>query len=569
MVDLPVHLLTDILCELLHQRKTSQAITLANSILASNKPDPIVLYLKGIAVALTDERDEGTRNIREALSQDAKWPDSAQDFEPALDDPDKLKALLFPFRGDGLNDAATAEIHSVISRILEQSGDIGGCIENLERAVELDGMRHLDKLKLAITLASNWEKQFSVMARVESLLRELYEVAPDHVDVCEGLARCLAVQARSDEAEEFFEKCCRLDPTVYRYHVMLVDLLYEDGKLDELLKATRRGLEHFPEDEKFLQMLAMATETSSDKNKVKMVRWPQKIEEMADIDQAVGKFLFNFSVDPKHKIGPTDKILTLGSCFADNIARALRENGMDAFNITFDERINSTYSNLAYLERVAGGEKTPNGKVVATILGRDPIQDRDRFSDAKMVVFTLGVAPNFFSKETGEMVLLKPGEFKLSDVGKKYIWRNTTVEENKNNIKRILEILRSFNESLTIILTVSPIPLKVTFDYSSAMVADCVSKSTLRATVDEIMREVPGDMIYWPSFEVFRWMGAYSGPMYGAEDQSTYHASEFVLDSVFRHFYRIFLKEDHSTDMSNLTNIIGESSEAAFGKPGV
>ena len=96
------------------------------------------------------------------------------------------------------------------------------------------------------------------------------------------------------------------------------------------------------------------------------------------------------------------------------------------------------------------------------------------------------------------------------------------------------------NPASKLVFTVSPIPLGVTFDYESVFVADCVSKSTLRAAVDEVIREAPSNVMYWPTFEVFRWLGAYTGPVYGADDGSSAHASEFVVNLIFKEFFERF-----------------------------
>ena len=76
--------------------------------------------------------------------------------------------------------------------------------------------------------------------------------------------------------------------------------------------------------------------------------------------------------------------------------------------------------------------------------------------------------------------------------------------------------------------------------HPSAVVADCVSKSVLRVAVDELLRQRPDNVYYWPSFEVIRWLGAYTGPMYGAEDNSTLHVSEAVIATQVDTFMEVF-----------------------------
>jgi hypothetical protein len=59
-----------------------------------------------------------------------------------------------------------------------------------------------------------------------------------------------------------------------------------------------------------------------------------------------------------------------------------------------------------------------------------------------------------------------------------------------------------------IFLTLSPIPLKASFSGSNCVVADARSKTTLRAAIGEVMDEIKDrNTIYWPSFEMIRWLG--------------------------------------------------------------
>jgi hypothetical protein len=98
-----------------------------------------------------------------------------------------------------------------------------------------------------------------------------------------------------------------------------------------------------------------------------------------------------------------------------------------------------------------------------------------------------------------------------------------------DNLSYIISKIRSLNDRCSIIVTLSPVPLTATFEYHSAVVADTVSKSTLRVAIDELLRRKYDKVYYWPSFEVVRWLGAYAPGMYGQEDGSTIHVSEEVI----------------------------------------
>ena len=75
-----------------------------------------------------------------------------------------------------------------------------------------------------------------------------------------------------------------------------------------------------------------------------------------------------------------------------------------------------------------------------------------------------------------------------------------------------------------------------------------MSKSTLRACVEEVMKERPEDVFYWPSFEIVRWMGAYfagrQAPAYGVADGATRHVSRRLVDTIIRLFLDCFGTEE-------------------------
>lgn len=429
------------------------------------------------------------------------------------------------------------QVHYVVARFLQNRGDIGPAIRNLEVAVELNPSFFDAKRELAFLLLQTANHKVSQITRSVIMFRELYSQFPNDPEVCFGLGISIDHQGQSQEAELYFKRAFDLNPGDIKYISFYSDCLMTNGNYQELLIAINRVLEFLPQNSYLLELKRRSEKWLKRKDKPKSASWPQKLSELENLESAIEKFIFNITVDPIFLFRKTDKIITLGSCFAENVARALRENDVDAYNITFGEMINSTYANLEYLRRVSGHEMNRNSERVKEILHRDPIGDRKKFEEGDGVIFTLGVAPCFFDIDDGSFIIFQEHEFSFRQLDKKYIWRNTNVEENKSNIAEIVKTLKSINPRLKVIFTVSPIPLSITFDYESVFMADCVSKSTMRAAIDEFVREEPSQTMYWPTFEVFRWLGAYTGPVYGADDGSTAHASEFVVNTIFKEFY--------------------------------
>ncbi|MET4799268.1 hypothetical protein ABIA96_001835 [Bradyrhizobium sp. LB11.1] len=48
------------------------------------------------------------------------------------------------------------------------------------------------------------------------------------------------------------------------------------------------------------------------------------------------------------------------------------------------------------------------------------------------------------------------------------------------------------------------------------------------------------NILYWPSFEVFRWAGSNAGDYYAADDGAAWHVSEDKVSSTIRAFVEMF-----------------------------
>jgi tetratricopeptide (TPR) repeat protein len=274
----------------------------------------------------------------------------------------------------------------------------------------------------------------------------------------------------------------------------------------------------------------------------KVARWPVKLDDFANLDKVIRGSVVG-APTARPLIHPRSRIVTLGSCFAMNIAHSLTKVGVSARPLGLGELINSTFANRALLEW-ASGEPAPTAdaeviNVLKTYFGDSPEQIRSAFAEADLVVFTLGVAPAFFDRQSGAFYLACPNVNTRHLLASK-IFRTTTVEENVANIEYIAGTLRRLNPRIETVFTVSPVPLYGTFEYDSAIVADCVSKATLRVAIDTVMKRHPEGVRYWPAFEIVRWLGAYHGPMYGAEDGTSRHVSEYAIDAIVRAFLETY-----------------------------
>lgn len=124
------------------------------------------------------------------------------------------------------------------------------------------------------------------------------------------------------------------------------------------------------------------------------------------------------------------------------------------------------------------------------------------FNRADVFIITLGLAEVWYDEPTGGVFWRAVPKDKYDP--SRHRFRVTSVAENKENIKAIYRLIRKHRPGATVIFTLSPIPLVATFRPVSCITANCVSKSVMRAAIDEAYREVnePQAFYYWPSYEI-------------------------------------------------------------------
>lgn len=235
----------------------------------------------------------------------------------------------------------------------------------------------------------------------------------------------------------------------------------------------------------------------------------------------------------------TSAVCTFGSCFAANLARMMVNKGMNATNLLIEESINSTYANRVLMEIVC---RKPGGdahEAMRAEFGDDFFETvRQKLSSATHIVLTVGVAPSFFYIDSGDFVFAKNYR-DLLQTGKIRM-RTTTCSENTQNICEILALMSEISPESRKIITVSPVPLAATTEMPSVVVADCVSKSTLRAAVHEVVSS-DTKVTYFPAFEVVRWLSGHTKtPVFGADDQNSRHVSNWVVEFIVGSFIERF-----------------------------
>lgn len=286
-------------------------------------------------------------------------------------------------------------------------------------------------------------------------------------------------------------------------------------------------------------------------------------------------------VHTRWSIEPTDRIGTMGSCFAQHLARHLARSGIDYFvpeagpdAMADEERVRRQYgvfsarygnvytvAQAVQLFERAYGDFTPaeepwtRGEVVVDpfrptvepdgfVDGAAMLADREGhlaavrrvFEESDVLVFTLGLTEAWRSRADGAVFATAPGVNGGTWDPQAYEFVNFGVDEVRADLRRFCELVRSVNADVRILLTVSPVPLIATYEDRHVLVSTTWSKSVLRIAAEDAYQRF--DFVdYFPSYEL---INAASSPRnYFAPDLR--EVEETGVSHVMRSFTRHYL----------------------------
>lgn len=268
---------------------------------------------------------------------------------------------------------------------------------------------------------------------------------------------------------------------------------------------------------------------------LKKVTWPRR-----KADSRLGATCIPL-LNPRFEIAKTDRIFTVGSCFARNVEEYLQRANLDVISLSlkFPEsemrprsRPNdllvkytpgSIYAEIAGALDNRGGSapeecfvKTKNGTFFDLYLPTaypSVTQDRaferrqqvsnlfSQIADADVFILTLGLVEHWFDKLIGSYIVAPPNKEIFELFPDRFESRQLNFEENSVLVTRTIEIVRAANQNVRIILTTSPVPLGFTFTTQDVIIANSYSKAVLRVISQEMAAKF--DFVdYFPSYEM-------------------------------------------------------------------
>lgn len=429
-----------------------------------------------------------------------------------------------------------------LGRILVETGRNAEAIPHLRKATELMPNSAEAFYEFGTTAVFK-VGTLTLIPQGQEALRKAAVLKPDWPEAQYFLGRAVLRSSIEAEAEIALKKALELRPEWTNAAYELAYAMMEQDRVEEAIPflefaATDPDL---PAAKRVLGRLAQRKKSK----RTPLARYPRSQKEFADVQKVIKDYILTEFQDVDPLISMASHVFTMGSCFAGNIARKLSQCGVDAEYVNFAEELNSTYANRYFLEWANGDVRTKQAARIQEVFGADYGEKvRTKIREASMIIYSLGVAPCFFDRETGEFTLTLGENLHASLSVNQLKFRTTSVQENVVNLKRMIELLRQLNPTTQVILTVSPVPLKATFERSSPIVADCISKSILRVVAHEIMELGLQDVHYWPSFEMVKWVGCHTGPVFGMDDESPLHANDEVVKRIIDAFLEVYGNND-------------------------
>ncbi|UGB47492.1 GSCFA domain-containing protein [Frateuria edaphi] len=312
----------------------------------------------------------------------------------------------------------------------------------------------------------------------------------------------------------------------------------------------------------------------------------------------VERFRFDPVVNTRFRIGPTQRVATAGSCFAQHISNQLAKVGFNYYVTergedleescrkaenygVFSARYGNIYTSRQLVQlfeecigkRPSAGHAwqrddgryvdalrpqiSPEGfaspEEVLSARAQHLAKVREMFESCDIFVFTLGLTETWRSRTDGTVYPLAPGVAGGSFDPSVHEFVNLDIHDVTGDMERFLTGLKEINPGVKVVLTVSPVPLIATYEDRNVLVSTTYSKSVLRVAADMLYRKFPEWVEYFPSFEIIT--GNYNNSAYYEADYRGINA--IGVDHAMRCFLKHYTGQRSGTESGSVASAHG------------
>ena len=293
-------------------------------------------------------------------------------------------------------------------------------------------------------------------------------------------------------------------------------------------------------------------------------RWANRTERFDDQVVVVHQ-------ESKFTLDLSERFFCMGSCFARNVEEHLIYRGLDVLSKRifapaeeWPHRINGfvnkftthsmrnelewvinppEYDSSYFSESEAGWLDLQLCPGVRTVSLERALERRryltndyfQRLRHATVVVLTLGLNEVWHDAATDRYLNAAPSFFSVRREPSRYTVRVTDAADNLTELERLFEILTEVNPHARLVVTVSPVPMSETFSGRDVLLANTLSKATLRAAAETFATQ--HDCVdYFPSYEMVT-----MSPRDQAYGMDRIHVADEVVGSIMEEFIRNYI----------------------------
>ena len=277
-------------------------------------------------------------------------------------------------------------------------------------------------------------------------------------------------------------------------------------------------------------------------------------------------------------ISRSDKVFTIGSCFARNIESYLRKSGFDLGVFQFDipiEELNqiapfptqllNKYTPFSMTNEVRGAfgeldlerslvEIAPNSFLdmqLHTDVGttkdraierRAYVNDFNRtlIKEADTIVITLGLVECWFDKVAGLYTNQTPSVQMMKKFPERFQFEILAPDVVGKEVQNLVELFLKYGKrGHKVMLTVSPVPIGRSFSGEDVIVANCYSKSVLR-TYAEYIKQTYDHVDYIPTYEAIT-----LSDRANTWTDDNIHVTNEAVESIITHVAKHYLPESN------------------------
>lgn len=246
------------------------------------------------------------------------------------------------------------------------------------------------------------------------------------------------------------------------------------------------------------------------------------------------------------------KILSMGSCFSENMGARLHSAAFDVvvnpFGVLYNPAsIAKSLEHLLYKEQFCTDDLMQNGELWASFLhstlysnteveacleliNTDFVAGKEQLTKADMLLLTFGTAWVFELQTTGETVSnchkIPSAQFKR---------RRLTVAEIVETYQLLIDKLVQANSELKIVFTVSPVR-----HWKDGPTENNISKAILLMAIQDLQKLFPAHVFYFPSYEIV--VDELRDYRFYAKDML--HPSEVAVDYIWEKLSASFFDEN-------------------------